>query len=55
MKKLLLCGIALTVALSVSAQNRAGNKVTLKNASRYNKVAKAQMQTTGIDNYTHIS
>ncbi|MFN5346113.1 MAG: T9SS type A sorting domain-containing protein [Bacteroidota bacterium] len=54
MKKLLLCGIALTVALSVSAQNRAGNKVTLKNASRYNKVAKAQMQTTGIDNYTPV-
>jgi hypothetical protein len=54
MKKLLLCGIALTVALSVSAQNRAGNKVTLKNASRYNKVANAQMQTTGIDNYTPV-
>lgn len=54
MKKLLLCGIALTVALSVSAQNRAGNKVTLKNASRYNKVATAQMQTTGIDNFTPV-
>jgi hypothetical protein len=54
MKKLLLCGIALTVALSVSAQNRVGNKVTLKNASRYNKVAKAQKQSTGIDNYTPV-
>ncbi len=54
MKKLLLCGIALTVALSVSAQNRAGNKVTLKNASRYNKVAKAQKQSTGIDNFTPV-
>ena len=52
MKKLLLCGIAFSVALSVSAQNRVGNHVTLKNASRYNKVAKAQAQTTGIDNFT---
>ncbi len=54
MKKLLLCGIALTVALSVSAQNRAGNKVPLANASRYNKVAKAEKQSKGIDNFTPL-
>lgn len=54
MKKLLLCGIALTVALSVSAQNRVGNKVPLANASRYNKAATAQKQTEGIDNYTPL-
>jgi hypothetical protein len=54
MKKLLLCGVALSVALSVSAQNRVGNKVPLANASRYNKVAKAEKQTTGIDNYTPL-
>ena len=54
MKKLLLCGFAFSVALSVSAQDRLSNHVTLKNASRYNKVATAQKQTTGIDNYTPV-
>ena len=54
MKKLLLCGFAFTVALSVSAQDRLSNHVTLKNASRYNKVATAQKQTTGIDNFAPV-
>jgi hypothetical protein len=57
MKKLLLCGLAITVALSVSAQNRVAGKkqIPLANASRYNKVAKATKSNVGIDNFTPLS
>ena len=57
MKKLLLCGLAITVALSVSAQNRVAGKkqIPLANASRYNKVAKATKSSVLIDNFTPLS
>lgn len=57
MKKLLLCGLAITVALSVSAQNRVAGKkqIPLANASRYNKVAKATKSSVLIDDFTPLT